>query len=132
MKEEVLLDEFSGLELIIGMTEKRKVNVADKEVLEAKMVDGELLRQDYLVMDEGDVTQTYTGETIVDGDIPATDVRPLSGLWTDDSRLNPEEESASTTQSSADDTSLVSRLVGMFVVAMCVVCGRQARAIPNS
>ena len=132
VKEEVLLDEFSGLELIIGMTEKRKVNVADKEVLEAKMVDGELLRQDYLVMDEGDVTQTYTGETIVDGDIPATDVRPLSGLWTDDSRLNPEEESASTTQSSADDTSLVSRLVGMFVVAMCVVCGRQARAIPNS
>lgn len=132
VKEEVLLDEFSGLELIIGMTEERKVNVADKEVLEAKMVDGELLRQDYLVMDEGDVTQTYTGETIVDGDIPATDVRPLSGLWTDDSRLNPEEGSASTTQSSANDTSLVSRLVGMFVVAMCVVRGRQARAIPNS
>lgn len=132
VKEEVLLDEFSGLELIIGMTEERKVNVADKEVLEAKMVDGELLRQDYLVMDEGDVTQTYTGETIVDGDIPATDVRPLSGLWTDDSRLNPEEGSASTTQSSADDTSLVSRLVGMFVVAMCVVRGRQVRAIPNS
>ncbi len=132
VKEEVLLDEFSGLELIIGMTEERKVNVADKEVLEAKMVDGELLRQDYLVMDEGDVTQTYTGETIVDGDIPATDVRPLSGLWTDDSRLNPEEESASTAQSSADKTSLISRLFGMFVVAMCVVRGRQARAIPNS
>ena len=132
VKEEVLLDEFSGLELIIGMTEKRKVNVADKEVLEAKMVDGELLRQDYLVMDEGDVTQTYTGETIVDGDIPDTDVRPLSGLWTDDSRLNPEEESASTAQSSADDASLVSRLVGMFVVAMCVVRGRQAGAILSS
>jgi hypothetical protein cdiviTM7_00850 len=132
VKEEVLLDEFSGLELIIGMTEERKVNVADKEVLEAEMVDGELLRQDYLVMDEGDVTQTYTGETIVDGDIPATDVRPLSGLWTDDSRLNPEEESASTAQSSADKTLLVSQLFGMLVVAMCVVCGRQARAIPNS
>ncbi len=132
VKEEVLLDEFSGLEIITGVTEERKVNVADKEVLEAKMVDGELLRQDYLVMDEGDITQTYTGETIVDGDITATDVRPLSGLWTDDSRLNPEEESASTAQSSADDTSLVSRLVGMFVVAMCVVRGRQASAIPNS
>ena len=132
VKEEVLLDEFSGLELIIGMTEERKVNVADKEVLEAKIVDSELLRQDYLVMDEGDVTQTYTDETIVDDDIPATDVRPLSGLWTDDSRLNPEEEAASTAQSSADDTSLVSRLVGMFVVAICVVRGRQARAIPNS
>lgn len=49
-----------------------------------------------------------------------------SGLWSDDSRLNPEEESASTAQSSADDTSLVSRLVGMFVVAMCVVRGRQS------
>ena len=48
------------------------------------------------------------------------------GLWPDDSRLNPEEESASTTQSSADNTSLVSRLVGMFVVAMCVVRGRQS------
>jgi hypothetical protein cdiviTM7_00850 len=132
VKEEVLLDEFSGLEIITGMTEERKVNVADKEVLEAKIVDSELLRQDKSVMDEGDVTQTYTGETIVDGDIPATDVRPLSGLWTDDSRLNPEEESASTAQSSADKTLLVSQLFGMLVVAMCVVCGRQARAIPNS
>ena len=132
VKGEALFDEFSGLEIITGMIEEREVNVADKEVLEAKIVDGELLRQDYLVMDEGDVTQTYTGETIMDGDIPATDVRPLSGLWTDDSRLNPEEESASTAQSSADDTSLVSRLVGMFVVAICVVRGRQARVILNS
>ncbi len=132
VKGEALFDEFSGLEIITGMTEEREVNVADEEVSKSKVVDGELLRQDELVMDKGDVTQTYTGETIVDGDIPATDVRPLSGLWTDDSRLNPEEGSASTTQSSADDTSLVSRLVGMFVVAMCVVRGRQARAIPNS
>lgn len=132
VKGEALFDEFSGLEIITGMIEEREVNVADKEVLEAKIVDGELLRQDYLVMDEGDVTQTYTGETIMDGDIPATDVRPLSGLWTDDSRLNPEEESVSTAQSSADDTSLVSRLVGMFVVAICVVRGRQARVILNS
>ena len=54
------------------------------------------------------------------------------GLWPDDSRLNPEEESASTAQSSADDASLVSRLVGMFVVAMCVVRGRQAGAILSS
>ena len=61
-----------------------------------------------------------------------TDIHSSSGLWPDDSRLNPEEESTTTTQSSADDASLVSRLVGMFVVAMCVVRGRQARAIPNS
>ncbi len=57
---------------------------------------------------------------------------PSSGLWSDDSRLNPEEEFASTAQSSADDTSLVSRLVGMFVVAMCVARGRQARVISSS
>ena len=132
VKGEALFDEFSGLEIITGMTEEREVNVADEEVSKSKVVDGELLRQDYLVMDEGDVTQTYTGETIVDGDIPATDVRPLSGLWTDDSRLNPEEESASTAQSSADKTSLISRLFGMLVVAMCVVRGRQARVILNS
>lgn len=55
-----------------------------------------------------------------------TDIHSSSGLWPDDSRLNPEEESASTAQSSADDASLVSRLVGMFVVAMCVVRGRQS------
>lgn len=52
-----------------------------------------------------------------------------SGLWSDDSRLNPEEESASTAQSSADDTSLVSRLVGMFVVAMCVVRGKHTKIL---
>ena len=132
VKGEALFDEFSGLEIITGMTEERDVNVAGEEVSKSKVVDGELLRQDELVMDEGDATQTYTGETIVDGDIPATDVRPLSGLWTDDSRLNPEEESASTAQSSTDKTLLVSQLFGMLVVAMCVVCGRQARAIPNS
>ena len=132
VKGGALFDEFSGLEIITDMTEEREVNVADEEVSKVKVFDGELLRQDDLVMDEGDVTQTYTGETIVDGDIPATDVRPLSGLWTDDSRLNPEEESASTAQSSADKTLLVSQLFGMLVVAMCVACGRQARAIPNS
>ena len=36
------------------------------------------------------------------------------------------------TQSAADDSSLVSWLVGVLVVAMCVARGRQARAIPNS
>ena len=57
---------------------------------------------------------------------------PSLGLWSDDSRLNPEEESTTTTQSSADDTSLVSRLVGVLVVAMCVARGRQASAILSS
>ena len=71
-------------------------------------------------------------ESVAKGADLITDIHSSSGLWPDDSQLNPEEESAAATQSSADDTSLVSRLVGMFVVAMCVVRGRQARAIPNS
>lgn len=57
---------------------------------------------------------------------------PSLGLWSDDSRLNPEEESTTTTQSSADDTSLASRLVGVLVVAICVARGRQASAILSS
>lgn len=65
-------------------------------------------------------------ESVAKGANLIMDIHSSSGLWPDDSRLNPEEESASTAQSSADDASLVSRLVGMFVVAMCVVRGRQS------
>ena len=65
-------------------------------------------------------------ESVAKGTNLITDIHSSSSLWPDDSWLNPEEESASTAQSSADDTSLVSRLVGMFVVAMCVVRGRQS------
>ena len=71
-------------------------------------------------------------ESVAKGADLITDIHSSSGLWPDDSRLNPEEESTTTTQSSADDASLVSRLVDMFVVAMCVVRGRQARAILSS
>ena len=67
-----------------------------------------------------------SGTSAVSDNILVVKSRLSSGLWPDDSQLNPEEESASTAQSSADDTSLVSRLVGMFVVAMCVVHGRQS------
>ena len=66
-----------------------------------------------------------SGTSAVSDNVLVVKSRLSSGLWPDDSRLNPEEESASTAQSSADDASLVSRLVGMFVVAMCVVRGRQ-------
>ena len=65
-------------------------------------------------------------ESVAKGADLITDIHSSPGLWPDDSRLNPEEESAPTAQSSADDASLVSRLVGMFVVAMCVVRGRQS------
>jgi len=69
----------------------------------------------------------YNSETSVMSDnVLVVKIRPSPGLWPDDSRLNPEEEAAAATQSVTDNTSLVSRLVGMFVVAMCVVRGRQS------
>ena len=75
----------------------------------------------------------YNGEeSVANGDDLLMNIYPLSGLWPDDSPLNPEEGVVTTTQSAADDSSLVSRLVGVLVVAMCVARGRQARAIPNS
>lgn len=75
----------------------------------------------------------YNGEeSVANGDDLLMNIHPSSGLWPDDSPLNPEEGVVTTTQSAADDSSLVSRLVGVLVVAMCVARGRQARAIPNS
>ena len=75
----------------------------------------------------------YNGEeSVANGDDLLMNIHPSSGLWPDDSSLNPEEGVVTTTQSAADDSSLVSRLVGVLVVAMCVARGRQARVIPNS
>lgn len=75
----------------------------------------------------------YNGEErVANGDDLLMDTHSSSGLWSDDSPLNPEEGLVTMTQSAADDSSLVSRLVGVLVVAMCVARGRQARAIPNS
>lgn len=75
----------------------------------------------------------YNGEeSVANGDDLLMNTHPSSGLWLDDSPLNPEEGLVTMTQSAADDSSLVSRLVGVLVVAMCVARGRQARAIPNS
>ena len=69
----------------------------------------------------------YNSETsAVSDNVLVVKGRPSPGIWPDDSQLNPEEESASTAQSSVDDASLVSRLVGMFVVAMCVARGRKS------
>lgn len=75
----------------------------------------------------------YNGEeSVANGDDLLMNIHPSFGLWSDDSPLNPEEGMVAMTQSAADDSSLVSRLVGVLVVAMCVARGRQARAIPNS
>mgnify|MGYP000987067861 CR=1 FL=1 len=76
---------------------------------------------------------TYNGEeSVANGDDLLMNIHTSSGLWSDDSPLNPEEGLVTMTQSAVDDSSLVSRLVGVLVVAMCVARGRQARAIPNS
>jgi len=75
----------------------------------------------------------YNGEeSVANGDDLLMNIHPSFGLWSDDSPLNPEEGVVAMTQSAADDSSLVSRLVGVLVVAMCGARGRQARAIPNS
>lgn len=75
----------------------------------------------------------YNGEeSVANGDDLLMNTHPSSGLRSDDSPLNPEEGLVTMTQSAVDDSSLVSRLVGVLVVAMCVARGRQARAIPNS
>ena len=68
----------------------------------------------------------YNGEErVANGDDLLMDTHSSSGLWSDDSPLNPEEGLVTMTQSAADDSSLVSRLVGVLVVAMCVARGRK-------
>lgn len=105
--------------------------IRDVELDEA--VESELGEQNDLAVAGAVDNYGYNSETsTVSDNILVVKNHPSLGLWSDDSRLNPEEESTTTTQSSADDTSLVSRLVGVLVVAMCVARGRQASAILSS
>lgn len=118
---ETITMDTSGIESVVDLSEEQE-ELAANEVSEVD-------EQNDLAVD----SYGYNSETsAVNDNVLVVKSCQSPGLWSDDSRLNPEEESASTAQSSADNTSLVSRLVGMFVVAMCVVRGRQARAIPNS
>lgn len=127
---EAIITDTSDVEPAIDLPEAQEELVAI-EVSEA--VESELDEQNDLAVASAVDSYGYnSGTSAVSDNVLVVKSRQSPGLWPDDSRLNPEEESASTAQSSADDTSLVSRLVGMFVVAMCVVRGRQARAIPNS
>ena len=128
---ETITMDTSGIESVVDLSEAQEELVSVIEASEA--AESELDEQNDSAVASAVDSYGYNSETsAVSDNILVVKSRPSPGLWSDDSRLNPEEESASTTQSSADDTSLVSRLVGMFVVAMCVVRGRQARAIPNS
>ena len=127
---ETIITDTSDVEPAIDLSEAQE-ELAATEVSEA--VESELDEQNDLAVASAVDSYSYnSGTSAVSDNVLVVKSRLSSGLWPDDSRLNPEEESASTAQSSADDTSLVSRLVGMLVVAMCVVCGQQARAIPNS
>ena len=117
---EAIITDTSDVEPTIDLLEEQE-ELAANEVSEA--VESELDEQNDLAVD----SYGYNSETsTVSDNVLVVKSRQSPGLWPDDSRLNPEEESASMAQSSADDTSLVSRLVGMFVVAMCVVRGRQS------
>ena len=127
---ETIITDTSDVEPAIDLSEVQEELTANEvsEALESEVDE----QNDSAVASAVDSYGYNNGTSAVNDNVLVVKSRPSSGLWPDDSRLNPEEESASTTQSSADDTSLVSRLVGMFVVAMCVVRGRQARAILNS
>ena len=117
---ETITMDTSGIESVVDLSEAQE-ELAATEVSEA--VESEVDEQNDLAVD----SYGYNSETsAVSDNVLVVKSRPSPGLWPDDSRLNPEEEAAAATQSSADDASLVSRLVGMFVVAMCVVRGRQS------
>lgn len=121
---ETITMDTSGIESVVDLSEAQE-ELAVTEVSEA--VESEVDEQNDLAVASAVDNYGYNSETsAVSDNILVVKNHPSLGLWSDDSRLNPKEESASTAQSSADDTSLVSRLVGMFVVAMCVVRGRQS------
>lgn len=121
---EAIITDTSDVEPAIDLLEAQE-EFAATEVSEA--VESELDEQNDSAVASAVDGYGYNSETsAVSDNVLVVKSCPSSGLWPDDSRLNPEEESASTAQSSADDASLVSRLVGMFVVAMCVVRCRQS------
>ena len=121
---ETITMDTSSIESVVDLSEEQEELTAT-EVSEA--VESEVDEQNDLAVDSAVDSYGYNSEmsAVSDNVLVVKSCQP-PGLWPDDSRLNPEEESASMAQSSADDTSLVSRLVGMFVVAMCVVRGRQS------
>ena len=105
--------------------------IRDVELDEA--VESELGEQNDLAVAGAVDNYGYNSETsTVSDNILVVKSHPSLGLWSDDSRINPEEEAVATIQSGTTDTSLASQLVGVLVVAMCVARGRQASAILSS
>lgn len=127
---ETMTMDTSSIESAVDLSEAQE-ELAANEVSEA--LESEVDEQNDLAVDSAVDSYGYNSETsAVSNNILVVKSRPSPGIWPDDSQLNPEEEVAAATQSVTYNTSLVSRLVGMFVVAMCVVRGRQARVILNS
>ena len=127
---ETIITDTSDVEPAIDLPEAQE-ELAATEVSEA--LESEADKQNDLAVDSAVDSYGYnSGTSAVSDNVLVVKSHPSPGLWPDDSRLNPEEEVAVATQSVTDNTSLVSRLVGMFVVAMCVARGRQAGAILSS
>lgn len=127
---EAIITDTSDVEPAIDLPEAQE-ELAATEVSEA--LESEADKQNDLAVDSAVDSYGYnSGTSAVSDNVLVVKSCQSSGLWPDDSRLNPEEEVAAATQSVTDSTSLVSRLVGMFVVAMCVVRGRRGRVILNS
>ena len=127
---ETMTMDTSSIESAVDLSEAQE-ELAANEVSEA--LESEVDEQNDLAVDSAVDSYGYNSETsAVSNNILVVKSRPSPGIGPDDSQLNPEEEVAAATQSVTYNTSLVSRLVGMFVVAMCVVRGRQARVILNS
>lgn len=128
---EITNDDYELEEQIVTSTSPAVELIPDAELDEA--VESELGEQNDLAVAGAVNNYGYDSEmSAVSDNVLIVNNHPPSGLWMDDSRLNPEEEATATIQSGADDASLVSRLVGVLVVAMCVARDRQARAILSS
>ena len=125
--EYFLVVEADDLESASNLPKESEVASVDEM---AELINHELGEQDEPIATTGGEKKLShdNGADTADNSGVIVNTRPSLGLWPDDSRFNPEEESTATTQSSADDVSLVSRLVGMFVVAICVVRGGRSRA----
>ena len=117
---ETITMDTSGIESVVDLSEAQ-AELAATEVSEA--VESEVDEQNDLAV----ASYGYNSEmSAVSDNVLVVKSRSSPGLWPDDSWLNPEEEVAAATQSVTGNTSLVSRLVGMLVVAMCVARGRQS------
>ena len=111
--------------------ERLKKPVSDEEMTESAELElDEPYGTDELATDATSDEYNYSSElNLADEDFLIIKNHPSLGLWMDDSRLNPEEETTVTVQSGADDASLVSRLVGVLVVAMCVACSKHTKVL---